>query len=859
MLSGGIYDASSNYSRVTNDYTYAAGTFNANNGTVIFASSDTDNTIAGGASQFNDVNLGNGLVGYWKLDEQAEGGAPGGVLDSVDSSGYGNHGEWVDNPTPSLTKPAPFRFDNSGGLDFDGDDMVQVANSTVWNIFSKPFTVCAWVKATASLDKGQIVGQYNTGGTPRWGLRLEDGSASGDGAVFYENDGTGAERASATTDIEDGQWHHIAAVIVPGGTGLIYQDGVDDTDSSNIFNADFNSAYSMTIGKGENTQPFTGSIDDVRIYNRALPALEIKILATSEVHGTADGVFTLVDTMDIDGTITFRGGTLDAGVSANPDIFISGDWTMADGSFNSRAGSVTFDGGDTLQNITGDTTFYDLWKIDYTNNSVDASLLFEAGSSTRITNNIKLYGIDETNDRVRLDSSDGSTQFILDISTGGQTVSYVTVSNSNITDNDLSAENSSSGTGTDKDAGSPQWVFVAAPSIYTWNGGGALGVWTDAANWDVGSGYPDSNSEMAIITSGAVDITVGADLILGNLNISGTYGGTVILGGDLTLDSSGGLSGGMTLTAGTLDVSVSNYEISVDGDWDGAVPGTLSSRGGTVTFQAADTDNTLTSGSQTFFDVIFNNADAIWQLQDNMDVDGSLRVTAGTIDTNEMYFYIADDIEMTTGGTFAASTGTIIFNADDTGNTITSAGTSFVDVTFDSANGNGRWTLQDDMTAGDVIITDGTLTDNANTITSYGDISIANIKGALASTGLWIQAATGDIENPYWYDNAFKQLKIADNVISTMIDRVIISESLTLGANANLTGGQYFYIVYTTVNDFLDLGTGSNITISRFFIYPNNGSVLDQKAISIDSSILIGYSNSSTIRLTGDLSVNSLG
>ena len=75
--------------------------------------------------------------------------------------------------------------------------------------------------------------------------------------------------------------------------------------------------------------PFNGEIDDVRVYNRALSAVEIKALATSEAHGTADGIFTLEDLMDVDGSITFASNTLDINASENNDLFVAGDWTMA--------------------------------------------------------------------------------------------------------------------------------------------------------------------------------------------------------------------------------------------------------------------------------------------------------------------------------------------------------------------------------------------------------------------------------------------------------------------------------------------------------------------------------------------------
>ncbi len=63
--------------------------------------------------------------------------------------------------------------------------------------------------------------------------------------------------------------------------------------------------------------------------------------------------------------------------------------------------------------------------------------------------------------------------------------------------------------------------LVAACAVgvetYTWDAGGDGSSWTDAANWDLGSGYPSNNTHAVVITNGNAAITVPAGTTLGAL------------------------------------------------------------------------------------------------------------------------------------------------------------------------------------------------------------------------------------------------------------------------------------------------------------------------------------------------------
>lgn len=106
--------------------------------------------------------------------------------------------------------------------------------------------------------------------------------------------------------------------------------------------------------------------------------------------------------------------------------------------------------------------------------------------------------------------------------------------------------------------------------------------------------------------SGTDNLTTLNSTQLYNLIINAA--GTIQLQDDLIVTND------LTITAGTLDtVSGSNYPISVAGSWDNNA--TFAANSGTVTFDSADTGETIEAGSSSFYDVVFNNSGGGWIIQ----------------------------------------------------------------------------------------------------------------------------------------------------------------------------------------------------------------------------------------------------
>ncbi len=177
--------------------------------------------------------------------------------------------------------------------------------------------------------------------------------------------------------------------------------------------SDFNNAGTFTARNGLVVLDGSGALNGGTFYN-------LQISNNSTV--------TLASNLDVDLTLTIdAGSTLDVSGS-NYQINIAGDWTN-NGTFTAQAGSVVFDGGD--QSLAGDTTFYDLTKIDAADDSTDVSLTFEAGSTFTVTGLLTINGID-ADDRVNLLSSNPGTRWDL-VASGTFDVDWIEITDSDAT------------------------------------------------------------------------------------------------------------------------------------------------------------------------------------------------------------------------------------------------------------------------------------------------------------------------------------------------------------------------------------------------------------------------------------------
>jgi len=186
-----------------------------------------------------------------------------------------------------------FKIDATSGaaLNFDGvNDQAVITNP--YYQFSKEITVEWWVNPASFETLGSGIGQATSGvdvmSSNVWLMHF---NGTGTSMNFYVNDG-GNWRTHSSVNIPLG-WHHVVGVADANSTRL-YIDGVLQSSGAGISGTILNNSSSQVhFGKDVryNTGRFmNGSIDEVRIWSRALCVGEIQNNMNCEIPTTGTGL-----------------------------------------------------------------------------------------------------------------------------------------------------------------------------------------------------------------------------------------------------------------------------------------------------------------------------------------------------------------------------------------------------------------------------------------------------------------------------------------------------------------------------------------------------------------------------------------
>ena len=195
---------------------------------------------------------------------------------------YNNYDLWFKT---YVTTPPP-----ASALNFDGfDDKVVVGN--MMNTVLDPLntiTVEAWVNSTNTTFNGVIIGNYHNATNTEMQFLLR---RDFDTFTFWVNDGTGFKVVdSGLASVTINSWQHVAGVW-DGSSLYIYVDGVLKGITTGVTGSSFASTNnSIAIGSNSYPEPFTGSIDEVRIWNRALNQCEIENNIDGELQSGQTGL-----------------------------------------------------------------------------------------------------------------------------------------------------------------------------------------------------------------------------------------------------------------------------------------------------------------------------------------------------------------------------------------------------------------------------------------------------------------------------------------------------------------------------------------------------------------------------------------
>jgi hypothetical protein len=206
-----------------------------------------------------------GLVAHWKLDE-TEGTI---AYNSVGEKDIFLSGEMI-------WRPEEGKID--GALELDGIDDC-AGSSPILNPADGPFSVFVWIKGGGP---GQVI------------ISQIDSSGGGIGETWLGIDSTDGKLMTGLIPsqnlslpvvsqavITDGQWHYVGFVW-DGSYRTLYVDGVEVAKDETAVAPLLSSDGSLYIGVDKNLEPssfFSGLLDDIRIYNRALTTKQIETLS----------------------------------------------------------------------------------------------------------------------------------------------------------------------------------------------------------------------------------------------------------------------------------------------------------------------------------------------------------------------------------------------------------------------------------------------------------------------------------------------------------------------------------------------------------------------------------------------------
>lgn len=416
------------------------------------------------------------------------------------------------------------------------------------------------------------------------------------------------------------------------------------------------------------------------------------------------------------------------------------------------------------------------------------------------------------------------------------------------------------------------------------------GNWSDTANWSETSGGTGgatvpTTGEAAVfdgVNSSNGNVVFDTNVDLKALDFQSGYSGTItqssytitttttlnLIGSSLT--ASAAISSAGTFSLGSsqvLDLNGNNFSVTGAFSNDGTLKLTGDETAVSLTndIDSGTVEYTATSGSRniktlTYYNLTINGTGGIFSLPTTITVNGDLALMTGTLNLNGNTLNLSGSW-LNTGGICSPQSGTVNFVSATSGRLITTNNQSFGSLNIN--NSGGSWTLQDNLIADSINLTNGNLIDNGKTVTVNGNIFISNLANLLISTGTWIHGASGTITNQN-SSNYFKNLTIAGSgVITTLASNIYVGSDSGIGGTVTmgpgtLTATNYILNLSADTNDALtvnNLNASSSLQRLNYTVLAN--STLTQKEILTPAGFInsmVHFINlaDSTLTATGD-------
>ncbi|MFA5144057.1 MAG: filamentous hemagglutinin N-terminal domain-containing protein, partial [Candidatus Omnitrophota bacterium] len=378
---------------------------------------------------------------------------------------------------------------------------------------------------------------------------------------------------------------------------------------------------------------------------------------------------------------------------------------------------------------------------------------------------------------------------------------------------------------------------------------------TDIARWTATGNIIDFGSSTVAISGTSIDFSyISVTCGTSTIDFTGGSGVTQVLNSNSNSFKNITHSGAGTLQLSTNTLTVTGAFTNSAGTFDAnalavTVTGLTTVSGGE--YKASTALQTFNGGLTVSGGTFTCGASG------SVDVNGAFALSSGTFTQATSTLNVSGSFTLSSSTTFTKATGSQALTFDGTGS-ITDNNTSKKNLGAVTSS-SGTRTATTDILMSSISVSGGTFIDGGKTITVNGTISIGS-SVTLTSTGTWVQGASGDISNST-NTNGFYNYQVAASVTVNLVGYTYVKNKITLGASAVIgsTSGELQLASSdgALVSDFLDMGTGSNITcILRVNIA--NDVTITQKAFSMTGTFFIqGYYGGlrSKITMTGNWTI----
>jgi Concanavalin A-like lectin/glucanases superfamily len=301
------------------------------------------------------------LMAWWRLDE-------GAGTTAFDASANGNDATFQGAPTWVAGQLG-------GALKFNGSsDYLAVPDSTSLDINGDQLSIAAWINPDAVNGARHIVRKVaDTGTGAIYFLRVQDTTLRADIATADATVTALGQKVLPTNE-----WTHVA-VVYDGTEVFFYVNGQEDLPLTvaSLTGELTQSDNDLRIGRGEPAGYFSGTIDDVRIYNNALTEDEL----ASVMKGAGEAYPFARSPKPADGALinqTWAALSWSPGdFAATHDVYLSDNFDDVNGATHDSAAFrgnqastslfVGFTGSPYPDGLIPGTTYY--WRIDEVNDA----------------------------------------------------------------------------------------------------------------------------------------------------------------------------------------------------------------------------------------------------------------------------------------------------------------------------------------------------------------------------------------------------------------------------------------------------------------------------------------------------------